>query len=141
MQEMISRGVYCVGGWYICYTHTQQDVDNILAATDETFEVVLKYAGEVKSKEVVDGESKQKTDATKTETAEETEAELAQAALNNVQVDDSADLNANKDAKDSDTEWLSMAGMESPKMANQNSSQGLDHDDGSRRPWSGQPEC
>jgi hypothetical protein len=82
--------------------------------TDETFEVVLKYAGETKSKEVVDGESGKKTDATKTttddKTAEEKVAEQAEAALNNVEVDDSADLNANKDVKDSDTEWQSMAG-------------------------------
>ncbi len=42
MQEMISRGVYCSGGWYMCYTHTQQDVDTILAATDETFEILAK---------------------------------------------------------------------------------------------------
>lgn len=42
MQEMVSRGVYCVGTWYICYTHTQQDVDKILAATDDVFGVLAK---------------------------------------------------------------------------------------------------
>jgi glutamate-1-semialdehyde 2,1-aminomutase len=42
MQEMIARGIYCVGGWYMCYTHTRKDIDKILAATDETFEILAK---------------------------------------------------------------------------------------------------
>jgi glutamate-1-semialdehyde aminotransferase len=42
MQEMIARGIYCTGGWYMCYTHTQQDIHDILAATDETFEILTK---------------------------------------------------------------------------------------------------
>ena len=42
MQEMISRGIYYAGAWYICYTHTQQDIGKILAANDETLEVLAK---------------------------------------------------------------------------------------------------
>jgi glutamate-1-semialdehyde 2,1-aminomutase len=53
MQEMISRGVYCVGGWYICYTHTQQDIDDILAALDETFEVLAKAIEQNKVNELL----------------------------------------------------------------------------------------
>jgi len=42
MQEMISRGIYWVGGWFMCFTHTQQDIHRILAANDEAFEFVAK---------------------------------------------------------------------------------------------------
>ncbi|MBN2455008.1 MAG: aminotransferase class III-fold pyridoxal phosphate-dependent enzyme [Sedimentisphaerales bacterium] len=41
-QEMVARGVYCSGMFYICYTHTQQDVEKILAAADETFGILSK---------------------------------------------------------------------------------------------------
>ncbi|RLC89099.1 MAG: hypothetical protein DRJ03_00655 [Chloroflexi bacterium] len=83
--------------------------------TDETFEAVLKYAGEAKSEEVVDGESEEKTDATETKTddatAREKEAEQAEAALNDVEEDDSAEFNASEDvAKTEADQWLSVAG-------------------------------
>ena len=42
MQEMISRGIYWTGAWFMRFTHTHQDIDNILAASDEAFEVVSK---------------------------------------------------------------------------------------------------
>ena len=42
MQEMISRGIYWVGGWFLCFTHTQHVIQNILAASDEVFEIVAK---------------------------------------------------------------------------------------------------
>jgi glutamate-1-semialdehyde aminotransferase len=40
MQEMAARGVYVTGHFYFCYTHTAEDVDKVLAATDETFGVM-----------------------------------------------------------------------------------------------------
>ena len=49
IQEMVARGVYCTGMFYICYTHTQQDVQKILAAADETFDVL---AGAVKEEQL-----------------------------------------------------------------------------------------
>ena len=68
--------------------------------TDETFEVVLKYAGEAKSKE-----------PEKTETDGEEEAELAEAALNDVEEEDSAELNVAENAVESEAnQWLSVAG-------------------------------
>ena len=39
-QEMITRGVYMTGMVYICFTHTQEDIEKILAATDEAFAVI-----------------------------------------------------------------------------------------------------
>ena len=75
--------------------------------TEDTFGKVMKYAGETKSEKVVDGESKEKTDATNTETDDE----QAEAILNDVDEDDSADLNATEDAAKSESDqWLSVAG-------------------------------
>ena len=42
MQEMIARGVYVTGSFYMCFTHTDQDVEQILPAADETFGVIAK---------------------------------------------------------------------------------------------------
>jgi hypothetical protein len=73
--------------------------------TDETFEVVLKYAGEVKSS----------TDGNQTDeegkTAEEKEAERAEAALNDVTEDNSADFSAaSEDAQRLEVDqWMSTA--------------------------------
>lgn len=79
--------------------------------TDETFEAVLKYAGEAKSDEVVDGEPETKADATDTKADCEKETEQAEAALNDVEEDDGADFNASEDvAKSEADQWLSVAG-------------------------------
>jgi len=42
MQEMIARGIYVSSVIYICFTHTQQDIDKILAAADDTFAIIAK---------------------------------------------------------------------------------------------------
>ena len=76
--------------------------------TDETFDVVLKYAGEAKSEEVVDD----KSEATKTdETEKEEDQEQAEAAvLDNVEETDTPDFNAKENAKESeDKQWKSAA--------------------------------
>lgn len=83
--------------------------------TEETFEVVLKYAGEAKVEEVASEEPEEKADATETkaETDDgEKEAEQAEAALNDVEEnDDSPDFNATEDAEKSEADqWLSVAG-------------------------------
>ena len=39
-QEMIGRGIYTNGMIYVCFSHTQEDVDKILAAAEETFVVL-----------------------------------------------------------------------------------------------------
>lgn len=77
--------------------------------TSETFEVVLKYAGEVKSEE-----PEMKADATdtdtKSKTTQEKEAEQAEGALNDVEEEDSADFNASEDAVGSEADqWMSTA--------------------------------
>lgn len=48
MQEMIARGIYCSGGLYMYYSHTPQDIDNILAAMDERFDSLGKAITEDK---------------------------------------------------------------------------------------------
>ena len=40
MQEMIARGVYVSGCFYACFTHTDQDIQRILGAADETFDIM-----------------------------------------------------------------------------------------------------
>ncbi len=81
--------------------------------TDETFEVVLKYAGETKAEETVADESDKKTEATDKEVDGETkkdEKEQAEAALDNVEEDDSADFNVTENAKKSEADrWMSTA--------------------------------
>lgn len=82
--------------------------------SDETFGVVLKYAGEVKSEDVVDESKEDKTKATNTEddskTDKEDAEEIAKAALDNVEEDDSADFNANESiAKSEADQWMSTA--------------------------------
>ena len=84
--------------------------------TDETFEMIMKYAGDAKSEEVAGDKSEKKTDATETKTdgkgktAEEKEDEKSDAALNDVKEDDTADFNATEDAaKSEDNLWLSTA--------------------------------
>lgn len=73
--------------------------------TDETFELVLRYAGETKV-ETVDNVSTEAND----KTAEEKEAEQAEAALKSVKVDDTAELNATEDAAKSEAEqFVTMA--------------------------------
>ncbi|HBG26089.1 MAG: hypothetical protein A2Y10_00415 [Planctomycetes bacterium GWF2_41_51] len=42
MQEMIARGIYVSGVVYTCFTHTDKDIDIVLAAADETFEIIKK---------------------------------------------------------------------------------------------------
>jgi glutamate-1-semialdehyde 2,1-aminomutase len=42
MQEMIARGIYVSGIFYICFTHSPDDVAKIIAAADETFDVLAK---------------------------------------------------------------------------------------------------
>lgn len=70
--------------------------------TDETFELILKYAGEVKTEDVVDDKSNT--------TEGKTEAELAEAALNKVEVDNSADFSTTEDVQKSEADlWVSAA--------------------------------
>jgi len=45
-QEMIARGVYCTGHFYICYRHTAQDIQQTIAALDETFAVLARAIDE-----------------------------------------------------------------------------------------------
>lgn len=40
MQEMIKRGIYTSSCIYTCFTHTDRDVEKILAAADETLEII-----------------------------------------------------------------------------------------------------
>ena len=40
MQEMIARGIYASWIIYICYSHTEKDIENILQAVDETFDMI-----------------------------------------------------------------------------------------------------
>lgn len=42
MQEMVARGIYVSGVVYTCFTHTDKDVDSVLAAADETFSIIKK---------------------------------------------------------------------------------------------------
>ena len=42
MQEMVVRGVFCPMQFYIFYTFTEQDVEAIIAAADETFELIAR---------------------------------------------------------------------------------------------------
>ena len=37
IQEMVARGIYTNGVFYPCYTHTSEDVEKIVSATDEVF--------------------------------------------------------------------------------------------------------
>lgn len=82
--------------------------------TDETFEVVLKYAGEIKDKGTVDGDQKSDADTTdndsSSKTKQEKEAEQAEAALKNVKEEDSADMKVSEDTAKTDADrWASMA--------------------------------
>jgi len=81
--------------------------------TEDTFAVVLKYAGETKTEKAASEESEEKADATETKTDDsEKEAEQAEAALNDVEEsDDGPDFKATKDAEKSEADqWLSVAG-------------------------------
>ncbi len=70
--------------------------------TDETFAVVIKYAGEINSKD--NDEDNNNDDS------EEKAAELAEAALNSVKEDDTADFNATDDTSETEANrWLSTA--------------------------------
>ena len=40
IQEMVARGIYVSGVIYPCYTHTSEDIDKILTATDEVFAIL-----------------------------------------------------------------------------------------------------
>lgn len=74
--------------------------------TDETFEVVLKYAGETKA-EVVDDKTSDNTDEN---SVQDKKAEQAEAALEKVVEDKSADFNAKEDGVKTKAEkWLSTA--------------------------------
>lgn len=42
MQEMIARGIYASSVIYTCFTHTDKDIDKILAAADDTFSTMKK---------------------------------------------------------------------------------------------------
>ena len=42
MQEMIGRGVYIVGSLYTCFTHTDEDVQKILAEADDVFGILAR---------------------------------------------------------------------------------------------------
>jgi glutamate-1-semialdehyde aminotransferase len=42
MQEMIARGVYVSGSIYTCFSHTQEDIEKLLSAADETFSVIAR---------------------------------------------------------------------------------------------------
>ena len=75
--------------------------------TDETFEIVLKYAGEAKSKdEVVIANSSKESNTNKKD-----EAEQAEAALNNVEEENSADFKITSDDKQKSEAdlWVSTA--------------------------------
>ena len=41
-QEMIARCIYMTGMIYVCFTHTQEDVDKVLAAAEETFVILAR---------------------------------------------------------------------------------------------------
>jgi len=41
-QELAARGVYMAGVFYMCFTHTEDDIDKILAATDEAFDIIAR---------------------------------------------------------------------------------------------------
>lgn len=74
--------------------------------TDETFDVVLKYAGQTKSDEVVDDTTK----ATETDEGSEDNEDKANAALDNVKEEDSPDFSANEDVAQSEADqWMSTA--------------------------------
>lgn len=69
--------------------------------TDETFAVVLKYAGEIKAED-------DKSDVTDDKTTDD--ADQATAALGRVEVDNTAEFNATEDVKQSeDDSWVAMA--------------------------------
>lgn len=83
---------------------------------DETFEAVLKYAGNDKNEGTVSEESEEKTDASESDKDEKTaqekekEAEQAEAALDSVKETDSPDFNATENAEKSETEkWVATA--------------------------------
>ncbi len=42
VQEMIARGIYVSGVIYPCYTHTYEDIENILIAVEEVFAILKK---------------------------------------------------------------------------------------------------
>lgn len=88
--------------------------------TDETFEVVLKYAGEVKVDGDVGGDSETKNDSAEAKTNDKVtkkdEAEQMEAALNSVKENDDADLKGTADDRASQTTgWVAMAS----KLCNQ----------------------
>lgn len=75
--------------------------------TEDTFEKVMKYAGEAKSEKVIDEKSEKKTDATETETDDE----QAKAILDTADESDDAELNVTDDTVQSESDqWLSVAG-------------------------------
>ena len=45
MQQMIAHGIYVSSVIYPCFTHTHDDVENILSVADKTFEVLAKAIG------------------------------------------------------------------------------------------------
>ena len=78
--------------------------------TDETFEVVLKYAGETKSEDAEDKSQAAETNETETET--EDAGETAKATLDNVEEIETADLNVSEDQAETDKKgWQSMASL------------------------------
>jgi glutamate-1-semialdehyde aminotransferase len=46
MQEMAARGVYTLGRNYICYTHSEADVQQVLAAAEESLAIIATAIGE-----------------------------------------------------------------------------------------------
>lgn len=79
--------------------------------TDETFEAVLKYAGETKTTENnnLEGKTEAEIEAAKKKEEEE-EAEQARMVLANAKVDKDVEFNANENAAESETEqYLAMA--------------------------------
>lgn len=74
--------------------------------TEETFAIVLKYAGETKSDETVDQEAK----ATDTTVTQGDESEATKAILDNVKEDDSPDFTVNQSVEKSEAAiWASTA--------------------------------
>jgi glutamate-1-semialdehyde aminotransferase len=42
IQEMIAKGIFTNGVFYLCYTHTSEDIDKIISTTDEVFALLKK---------------------------------------------------------------------------------------------------
>lgn len=82
--------------------------------TEETFKVVLKYAGEAKSEKAASEVSKDDTETKdmkdNSKSADDNDSDKTEAVLNSVVEDDSADFNANENTIESETEvWKSTA--------------------------------